>query len=669
MKPWGRPFALILIGLLGGLSLRQTPQTTDGFLWASIDTCSYEVKAQLPFRNAPALQVGDRLERIDYQSFCQSPPPPAEPGQLFLYEVLRHQQKHLAFVEIRAYPTYGWPRTLAGWKALLIASGLLAIGFLLALRAYWTLRRWQGLPLNPLFRGGLGLLVWLLFVGYLSSTYQAEAPVFTYGFLIGQALLQLTHATRCRWGWGILFTAFIALGFLTTPKWPYALLSWGGLWLVGGWRQVGYGLIWLGWTLNPHPALALTLVTLLSYDSQLAKTFRLLSTSERLFYLTTYLLLSAFASLLLLEGSEWDTMLLLGLSAGLLLGSLLILEGAENLMRFRRRWRLSRFLRDEAPLLWEAPDANTLAERVQTILQTQLKIPWSTLVESEAPQRLWLARTSEPIPDQAWPHSGLEAAIPLGAPYWLLVGRPKRALDLEELRWLARFAQYVGLARRHLALYETAHEARLQALRHQLSPHFLFNALHTLQALIVEDPPLAEKVLTHVAQLLRRSLQLAKHVLVPLSEEISLLHDYLAIEKQRFGARLSIDWQVPDPPPEALIPPFALQTLVENVIKHVVTRQKAPTHLQIHVETQPNRLVIRVLDNGPGPAVNSASSGIGLTNLQSRLQQIYGPAAEFTLTRYPEGLTEARLSFPPLPPMTHSPDHNQNPAIAPSSRD
>ncbi len=666
MRRWGQPIAWGLIALLGGWGLHRAPQITDGFLWHAVDTCRYQVQGRLPFHNAPDLGLGDRLERIDYQVFCQRPPPPAEPGQLFLYEISRDQRQHLAFVEIRAYPTYGWPSTLRAWHGLLVASATLAIGFLLAFRAYWTLRRWQGLPIYPLYRLTVTLLSLLLLTSWLSSAYRVEEPGLTLGFLASQALLQLTYPKRHRWVWGVFYAAVLALGFYLAPRWLYALVSWCGLGFMRAWRQWLYGLVWLTWTLLLHPGLVLGLIALLGYESSLVQIFRLLSRSERLLYLVVGLSLGGVAGVFIPKWAGLSTGELIGLWGGLVLGSLVLLEAAERLLRFRRRWRLSRFLRDEAPLLWEAPDAGTLTERVQTILRAQLGIPWSTIVESSAPQRLWLARSGEAVPDKAWPSSGLEAAIPLSTPYWLLIGQASRSLDLEEIRWLGRFAQYVGLARRHLALYETAHEARLQALRHQLSPHFLFNALHTLQALIVEDPPLAEKVLIHVSQLLRRSLDLAKHVLVPLSEEISLLRDYLAIEKQRFGARLVIAWQVPDPPPEALIPPFALQTLVENVIKHVVTRRKEPTQLQICLEEEQGYLTIRILDDGPGPSLHSLSGGIGLSNLRSRLHQIYGAAATFVLSRRADGLTEARLSFPPLPPMPHLPGHSQNPAIAPS---
>jgi hypothetical protein len=315
------------------------------------------------------------------------------------------------------------------------------------------------------------------------------------------------------------------------------------------------------------------------------------------------------------------------------------------------------------------PDAASLERKVAQLLATHWDIPEARIVEDTAPQRLWLLRTGEPAPNPAWQRQHTEVAIPIGEPYWLLIGSPRYPLTTEELGWLSSFGRFVGISRRHLALYEAAHEARLQALRHQLSPHFLFNALHTLQGLLYEDAQLAEKLLSHLGQLLRRSLELAKHLLVPLAEEISLVRDYLEVERQRYGKRLIVDWRVPDPMPEALIPPFSVQTLVENAIKHAVAKQSRPTTLRLSLEVGEAQVTTIVSDDGPGLTAISEKPGIGLSNLSSRLEKIYGSAATLQLHAMDEnqGVTVV-LSFPRFP-QTTPPGHSQSPASGRSSHD
>ncbi|HEY0114263.1 MAG TPA: histidine kinase [Allosphingosinicella sp.] len=178
-----------------------------------------------------------------------------------------------------------------------------------------------------------------------------------------------------------------------------------------------------------------------------------------------------------------------------------------------------------------------------------------------------------------------------------------------------------------------AQEAQLAALRYQLNPHFLFNALNSISALIVtkrnED---AERMTDKLSSFLRSSLNADPGELIPLEEELSLTEEYFDIESIRFGDRLDVDVDCSPGACEALIPSFLVQPLVENAVKHGVARSKAPTRIDIKGEIDDGTLVIRVANcvapdpSGPTPV----SGGVGLINVRRRLEAVYGKAASVT---------------------------------------
>jgi signal transduction histidine kinase len=189
-------------------------------------------------------------------------------------------------------------------------------------------------------------------------------------------------------------------------------------------------------------------------------------------------------------------------------------------------------------------------------------------------------------------------------------------------------------------------EARLEALRMQLNPHFLFNTLHAVSALIHEDPNAADRVLS---ELLRLSLDQSKPQEVPLSEELAFLDRYLEIEQTRFADRLQVEKEVEPETERALVPYLILQPLVENAIRHGIEPREDTGRLAIRAHRSNGTLQLRVSDNGAGLPEEKGTplrEGIGLSNTRSRLQHLYGDGYRLELVSAPGGGLEARIDIP-----------------------
>ncbi len=190
-------------------------------------------------------------------------------------------------------------------------------------------------------------------------------------------------------------------------------------------------------------------------------------------------------------------------------------------------------------------------------------------------------------------------------------------------------------------------EARLEALRMQLNPHFLFNTLHAISALIHEQPEAADRMVVRLSELLRVSLDPSKPQEVALSEEMAFLAGYLEIEQTRFSERLAVTKDIEPGTETALVPFLLLQPLVENAIRHGIEPREEPGRLAITARRQDGRLELRVRDDGPGLAEDGrVPQGIGLSNTRSRLRHLYGEQFSFDLRDLPEGGLEARISLP-----------------------
>lgn len=171
--------------------------------------------------------------------------------------------------------------------------------------------------------------------------------------------------------------------------------------------------------------------------------------------------------------------------------------------------------------------------------------------------------------------------------------------------------------------------ASLQALRMQLNPHFLFNTLHAITALIRKDPDKAETMIALLSDLLRSTLDQVGAQEVMLRDELAFLDRYLEIEKIRFGERLTIEHDVASDTLSALVPNLLLQPIVENAVRHGIATLPRNGRIVICTVRKNGLLEIQVTDNGPGgPA---AQEGVGLSNTRKRLQQMYGREAELRI--------------------------------------
>ncbi|MCS7162322.1 MAG: histidine kinase [Bacteroidia bacterium] len=642
---------------------------TDGYKWARVDSCTWQVVEVLPFFGVAEIEAGDRLLRIDYLPVCpfeRIPPEPAY-GRLYLYEILRQGQRRLVFVESAAPFLFGWPE---GWLSYTLTVGLALMVAVLGLGSFLIGIEWRRVDQTKfwsqaVFGGAVGACM----IGF-ASLWSKEALFFRHnlalgmgiGWIVGFALGE-PNPTRRR------IFLLVALGLAGGVFIPKALvqrlaveigLALPLFRLSGLWQGV-YGVVWAGWVIGVGPwSLAILGGLLWAWHVRDIRTLWALVPRELLLLRLTGLVVGLGLGLWhrpkgLGKALLWG----LGGSLGWIgLGEI----GWRRLTAAQRRVRL---LEERLARLWEIVDRAALEAFVRDTLQAYAQVAQVRLVEASPPlqRRGWLRRSGESAPfPSVEPTFRADAALPLPAYGWLLMQEGGRKLQIQDLERLIPFAAGLSMVLRHLELLETAHRARLAALRGQLSPHFLFNALNTLQALISENPPLAEELIARLGALLRRSLALAERLTIPLQEELRLVEDYLEIERQRFGERLRVEWSLPVPLPEVEIPPFTLQLLAENVIKHAVSRLTRPVRLRLAVSVQPDKVWIEVTDDGPGIDPARLRDGVGLSNLILRLEQLYGPEAAFEAERLNPG-TRIRICLPHRGPG----DRSQNPAASPSA--
>lgn len=222
--------------------------------------------------------------------------------------------------------------------------------------------------------------------------------------------------------------------------------------------------------------------------------------------------------------------------------------------------------------------------------------------------------------------------------YWAIIG-VYYVLDYHE-RWREREVRAAELER-------ALSESQLQALKMQLHPHFLFNALNSIAALMHSDVEAADTMLVRLSDLLRRALDQAGAQEISLGQELDFLRPYLDIEKVRFQERLSVDFAVPNELLGARVPNLILQPLVENAIRHGIAPQTAPGRITVSARREGETLHLEVRDNGRGLFEGRAPvDGIGLGNTRARLERLYGAAQSITLTVLPEGGVAAQVSLP-----------------------
>jgi sensor histidine kinase YesM len=202
--------------------------------------------------------------------------------------------------------------------------------------------------------------------------------------------------------------------------------------------------------------------------------------------------------------------------------------------------------------------------------------------------------------------------------------------------------------RRMADLAAKAHAAQIRALRYQLNPHFLFNTLNSVAALVSRrQNPEAEAMIENLSDFLRTSLALDPHDDITLDEEIKLQALYLDIERRRFPKRLAVDTVVPDELRAALVPSLITQPLVENVVKYAVARSTLPVQLTIMAEAEGERLRLTIRDDGgDAPPVIDGGTRVGLGNVANRLKARFDDQCSFQAASMAEGGFRVSLELP-----------------------
>lgn len=225
--------------------------------------------------------------------------------------------------------------------------------------------------------------------------------------------------------------------------------------------------------------------------------------------------------------------------------------------------------------------------------------------------------------------------------YWIILG------GLQAYQYYER---YMNSELRLERLEHSFSEARLNALRMQLDPHFLFNALNTISSHVERDPKLTRRMIEHLGDLLRMSLESKDRQEVPLAEELAFLEHYLEIQKIRFGDQLRVVMDVAPEVKYAAVPSMFIQPLVENAIRHGISRRASGGTIIVRAKPLGERLEIRVLDDGVGLPMGwkiEEAEGLGLSITRQRIAGIHpNGASRFAVKNRTEGGTEVEVSLP-----------------------
>lgn len=200
------------------------------------------------------------------------------------------------------------------------------------------------------------------------------------------------------------------------------------------------------------------------------------------------------------------------------------------------------------------------------------------------------------------------------------------------------FTRLHHLEIRALRVDSAIKESRLQTIANQLNPHFLFNSLNTVRALIEDSPNQARDAVTQLSLVLRSSLSSSDQKLIPLSEELMAVNALLDLEIARYGSRLHVEREVENGCEKALIPPLLLVTLVENAVKHGVAAKLGPGFVQYRIWGEPSALCLRVVNSGTLMEGWQSKGGIGLAHTRERLALLFGDEASLTIQPSSEGV-------------------------------
>lgn len=206
------------------------------------------------------------------------------------------------------------------------------------------------------------------------------------------------------------------------------------------------------------------------------------------------------------------------------------------------------------------------------------------------------------------------------------------------------FLRYQSRLEETVRLQAQLAQARLDVLRTQLNPHFLFNTLNAVSALVERDARGARRMIARLSDLLRYTLEESTEQEVPLHRELDLLGEYIELMQIRFQGKMSVDIHVDKEARDALVPNLMLQPIVENAMKHGISQVTGSGKITLRANRSGDLLVVTVTDNGPGPG--GGDEGVGLANTNARLREMYGADYKVMLRQAEPAGTEARIVLP-----------------------
>lgn len=198
---------------------------------------------------------------------------------------------------------------------------------------------------------------------------------------------------------------------------------------------------------------------------------------------------------------------------------------------------------------------------------------------------------------------------------------------------------------KNLKLQSLQNEMELNRLKSQLNPHFIFNSMNSIRALIEENPNLAKEAVTSLSNILRNLLLMERKKIIPFAEELKLVHDYVNLEKCRYEERLKLHFEIEENTLTHSLPPMILQTVVENGIKHGISKLAEGGELKIIAELREGNLHLEVYNSGQ-LIENNKSEGFGVANTIERLKLLYTDSASFSLQNKGTDLVVAKLIIP-----------------------
>jgi len=202
---------------------------------------------------------------------------------------------------------------------------------------------------------------------------------------------------------------------------------------------------------------------------------------------------------------------------------------------------------------------------------------------------------------------------------------------------------------RSLKLEASIREIELNNLKAQLNPHFIFNALNSIRALVDENPGKSKEAINQLANILRNSLSTGKRGLTTFEDELRIVKDYLGLESIRFEERLKTEFEIDPESRDFLVPPLMIQTLVENGIKHGISKLTSGGVISMKATVEDDRLTIQVRNSGQYVNGSSGGSeGLGLENTRQRLRLIYGDRASFRILTESDTFVLTEIEIPHL---------------------